>query len=126
MNSTGGREGFFGEPLITGGVNEFADPDGLEWVLSLGIFLVGGVLSVLCYLAWRREHDRKLLYVTVAYVLFALRGVAVLITPLVEKPFEEQELHPTFLGVVAELFTHLSALLVLVALVLFFVAITRS
>lgn len=107
-------------------MNELFDPDGIQWLLSLGIFLVGGVLSVLVYLAWRREHDRKLLIVTVAYVLFALRGLSVLVQPLVEASFEPEELHPTLFGTVAELFTHLSALLVLVGLVLFFVATTRS
>ena len=103
-----------------------ADPDGIEWVLSLGIFLAGCVLSLLTGLAWRREHDRKLLLVTVAYALFALRGLAVLLAPVVEGPLESGELHPSVLVFVGEVSTHLSPLLVLAGLVLFFVAFTRS
>ncbi|MFB6080140.1 MAG: hypothetical protein ABEJ81_03985 [Haloferacaceae archaeon] len=107
-------------------MNEAVDPDGVRWLLSFGILVVGGILSVLTGLAWRRERDRKLLLVTVAYVLFALRGLAVVVGPVVEMSFELQELHPSVLVVVAEAFTHLSALLVLAGLVLFFVAFTRS
>ncbi|MFB6169882.1 MAG: hypothetical protein ABEJ06_01935 [Haloarculaceae archaeon] len=107
-------------------MSEVVDPDGVEWVLSLGIFFVGTALSVLTGLAWRRERDRKLLLVTVAYLLFALRGLAVVVRPAVEFSLEGQELHPTALVVVAEVFTHLSGLLVLLGLGLFFLAFTRS
>ncbi|MFB6183314.1 MAG: hypothetical protein ABEI96_02060 [Haloarculaceae archaeon] len=107
-------------------MNEAVDPDGVRWLLSFGILFVGGVLSLLTALAWRRERDRKLLVVTVAYVLFALRGLAVVVGPLVELSFEAEELHPSVVVLLAEAFTHLSALLVLAGLVLFFVAFTRS
>ncbi|MFB6107831.1 MAG: hypothetical protein ABEJ82_03185 [Haloplanus sp.] len=107
-------------------MSEVVDPDGIRWLLSLGIFFVGGALGILTGLAWRRERDRKLLLVTVAYGLFALRGLAVVLEPVVEFSFEVQELHPSVLVLAAEAFTHLSALLVLTGLVLFFVAFTRS
>ena len=107
-------------------MNGFADPDGLGWLLSLGILLVGCVLCLLTGLAWRRERDRKLLLVAVAYALFALRGLTVLVGPAVETSLEGSELHPSLLVVVAELVTHLSPLLVLTGLLLFFVAVTRS
>lgn len=107
-------------------MSDVVDPDGIEWLLSLGIFFVGAALSVLTGLTWRRERDRKLLLVTVAYVCFALRGLAVVIEPIVEVSIEVRELHPSLLVVLAETFTHLSALLVLAGLALFFVAFTRS
>lgn len=107
-------------------MNEVADPDGIEWLLSFGIFVTGCVLCLLTGLAWRREHDRKLLLVTVAYALFALRGLTVLVAPVVEGPLESQELHPSLLVIVAEVSTHLSPLLVLAGLALFFLAFTRS
>ena len=107
-------------------MNELVDPDWIGWLLSLGIFLFAGALSVLTYLTYRRERDRKLLLVTVAYVLFALRGLATIIGPVAEGAFELQGLHPTLLVVVVEVFTHFSALLVLVGLALFFAATTRT
>ncbi|MFB6166461.1 MAG: hypothetical protein ABEJ31_14980 [Haloarculaceae archaeon] len=106
-------------------MTDVADPDGLAWLLNVGIFLVSALLSLLTALTWRRERDRKLLVVTLAYFLFALRGVAALLSPFVELSLEGPEAHPVVVAV-AELFTHLSPLLVLTGLVLFFVAFTRS
>lgn len=107
-------------------MNEVGDPDGVRWLLNFGILIVGFVLSILTGLAWRRERDRKLMLVTVAYVLFALRGLTVVLEPVVEISFESQEVHPSLLVLLAELATHLSPLLVLTGLVLFFLAFTRS
>lgn len=107
-------------------MSEVADPDGIRWLLNFGIFLVGVVLSLLTGLTWRRERDRKLMLVTVAYALFALRGLTVLLAPSIEVTFEAQELHPSLVVALAEIATHLSPLLVLTGLVLFFVAFTRS
>lgn len=107
-------------------MDPLAEPNGFQWLLNLGILLVGGALCGLTALTWRRERDRKLLLVAVAYGLFALRGLAVVVGSLVEVSFELHELHPSLLVVWAEVATNLSAILVLAGLVLFFVAITRS
>ncbi|MFB6172352.1 MAG: hypothetical protein ABEJ23_07440 [Haloarculaceae archaeon] len=107
-------------------MTDVADPDGIRWLLSFGIFVVGCGLCLLTGLAWRRERDRKLLVVTVAYALFAVRGLAVVVAPTVEFSFEASEVHPSLLVLAAEAVTHLSPLLVLAGLVLFFVAFTRS
>ena len=85
----------------------------LEVVSSLAIFLLATVLAVLSGLAWRRERDRRMLYVTVAYAFFALRGLFV----FVEGPLA------TALN--TELLEHASPFLVVVALLLFFVAVSR-
>lgn len=89
-------------------------PHDLELVVSLGILLLSAGLGTLTYLTWRRERERRLAIVTVAYVLFALRGLAVV-------------LEETFLmSVRPELIDHLSSLFVLLGLLLFFVAIARD
>ncbi|EFW92608.1 hypothetical protein ZOD2009_07059 [Haladaptatus paucihalophilus DX253] len=89
-------------------------PHDLELVVSLGILLLSVGLGTLTYLTWRRERERRLAIVTVAYVLFALRGLAVV-------------LEETFLmSVRPELIDHLSSLFVLLGLLLFFVAIARD
>ena len=82
-------------------------------VISLSIFLVAAALAVLSGLAWRRERDRRMLYVTLAYAVFALRGIFI----FVEGPLE---------GVVdSEILEHTSPFLVVIALLLFFVAVSR-
>lgn len=86
----------------------------LEVVSSLAIFLLSVVLAVLSGLAWRRERDRRMLYVTVAYAVFALRGLFVFL----EGPLE--------VLVDAELLEHVSPFFVVVALLLFFVAVSRE
>ncbi|MCO8246169.1 MULTISPECIES: hypothetical protein [unclassified Haladaptatus] len=88
--------------------------DEIELVVSLGILLVSVGLGTLTYLTWRRERERRLAVVTVAYGLFACRGLAVV--------FEET----VFTGVQPELVDHLSSLFVLFGLLLFFVAIVRE
>ncbi|MFB6121610.1 MAG: hypothetical protein ABEJ68_10890 [Halobacteriaceae archaeon] len=107
-------------------MNEPVDPDAIRWLLSFAIFLVGAALSVVSYFGWRRERDRKLVLVTVAYALFALRGLATVTGGAVESTVELPGMHPSLLVVAVVVFNHLSALLVLVGLVLFFVALTRS
>lgn len=86
----------------------------LEFTSSLSIFLLAMILTVLSALAWRRERDRRMLIVTVAYAMFVLRGLAVVI----EEPLEHL--------LAVELIEHGSPFLVVLALLLFFVAITQD
>ena len=88
--------------------------DVIELAASLGILVVSLGLGTLTLLTWRRERERRLVVVTVAYGLFACRGLAVI--------FEEM-IYP---GVQPELIDHLSSLFVLLGLLLFFVAIARE
>ncbi|WP_353634201.1 hypothetical protein ABSL23_14145 [Halobacterium sp. NMX12-1] len=89
----------------------------LEQYVSLGIFLVAGVLSGLSYLAWYRERDRRMRVVTAGYAMFALYGLVV---------FLEYPLLPYLGARTVELLEHGSALLVLAGLLTFFVALTRD
>ncbi len=86
----------------------------IELVVSFGILLCSLGLGTLTFLTWKRERERRLFVVTVAYVLFALRGLAVVL--------EETLLE----SVRPELIDHLSSVFVLLGLLLFFVAITRD
>ena len=102
------------------------DPDGIEFVLSVGIFVVGGLLCLLSMLAWRRERDPKMLTVSVAYLLFALRGLVSVAGYFFHPLLDPETIHPSSPTVlVLILVEHLSALLVLIGLVLFFVALVR-
>jgi len=85
----------------------------LEAVASLTIFVLASVLAALSGLAWRRERDTRILYVTIAYAFFALRGVFV----FVEVPLAHL--------LNTELLEHGSPFLVVIALLLFFVALSR-
>ncbi len=85
----------------------------VEVVVSFGIVVVGLVLGGLSAVVWRREHDPKMGIVTAAYTLFMFRGLFVL-------------LEETSNIVNPELIDHLSSVLVLFGLVLFFVAVTRD
>ena len=86
----------------------------LEVASSLSIFLLAAVLAALSGLAWRRERDRRMLFVTVAYAFFALRGLFV----FVEEPLGD--------ALETELLEHASPFLVVIALLLFFVAVSRE
>lgn len=86
----------------------------LEVVSSLAIFLLATALAVLSGLAWRRERDRRMLLVTVAYAFFAVRGLFV----FVEEPLGE--------AFDTELLEHVSPFLVVIALLLFFLAVSRE
>ena len=86
----------------------------LEVVSSLAIFLLASVLAALSGLAWRRERDRRMLYVTVAYAFFALRGLFVFVEEPLAAAFD------------TELLEHASPFLVVIALLLFFVAVSRE
>lgn len=91
----------------------------LEQVAGLGIFLLAAVLATLSLLAWRRERDRRMLVVGVAYLLFSVHGFIV---------FAEYYLLDgdflTFQQV--ELLEHGSSFLILAGLLAFFVAITSE
>ncbi|MFB6107909.1 MAG: hypothetical protein ABEJ82_03585 [Haloplanus sp.] len=91
----------------------------LEQLAGLGIFVVSLVLTVLSLVAWRRERERRMLVVGVAYGLFAVNGFVV---------FAEYFLLE--LGVVpfgqVELLEHATSFLVLFGLLAFFVAITSE
>jgi len=91
----------------------------LEQLVSLGILLVGAFLTVLSAVAWRREHDRKMAIVALAYGMFALYGLVsfaeyFLVEYRVPLPFS------------VELLEHLVSVLILFGLVAFFAALTRD
>lgn len=89
----------------------------LEQYISLGIFLVAGALSVLSYLAWRRERDPRMRIVTAGYVMFAIYGLVV---------FLEYPLLPYLGAEMVELLEHGGAILILGGLLTFFIALTRD
>ncbi|WP_311170551.1 hypothetical protein [Halobellus ordinarius] len=89
----------------------------LEQYVSLGIFVVAAGLSVLSYLAWRRERDRRMRVITAGYAMFAIYGLVV---------FLEYPLLPYLGARTVELLEHGSALLILGGLLTFFVALTRD
>ncbi|WP_436927132.1 hypothetical protein [Halosimplex amylolyticum] len=89
----------------------------LEQYVSLGIFVLAAGLSILSYLAWRRERDRRMRVVTVGYVLFAVYGLVV---------FLEHPLLPYVPYATLELLEHGSAVLILGGLLAFFLALTRD
>lgn len=89
----------------------------LEQYISLGIFLVAGALSVLSYLAWRRERDRRMRIVAGGYAMFAVYGLVV---------FLEYPLLPYLGAETVELLEHGVAILILGGLLTFFVALTRD
>lgn len=89
----------------------------LEQLTSLGIFVVGFALAALSAAAWRRERDRRMLIVSMAYGLFALYGLIV---------FLEYYLVSFLPDTIVEIIEHGAALLVLVGLLAFFVAMTRE
>lgn len=89
----------------------------LEQYISLGIFLVAGTLTILSYLAWQRERDRRMRIVAGGYAMFAVYGLVV---------FLEYPLQP-YLGVqTVELLEHGVAILLLSGLLTFFIALTRD
>lgn len=85
----------------------------VEVGVSFGILVVGLVLGGLSAVVWRRERDSKMAIVTAAYTLFMFRGLFVV-------------LEETINIANPELIDHLSSVLVLFGLVLFFVAVTRD
>ncbi|MFB6171864.1 MAG: hypothetical protein ABEJ23_04970 [Haloarculaceae archaeon] len=94
-------------------------PQLLEQVAGLGTLVVGGALAALSAAAWRRERDRRMLLVGVAYLLFAVHGLVVFGEYLL------LEWHVLQFSTV-ELLEHGSAYLILVGLLVFFVAIFRE
>lgn len=88
----------------------------LEQLISLGIFVAGGALTALSYVAWRRERIRRMGIVTVAYALFASYGLIVFLETLLLSS----------VGYPLEVIEHASAILVLFGLLAFFVAMTRE
>ncbi len=91
----------------------------LEQVAGLGILLVGLALAALSLAAWRRERDRRMVVVAVAYAMFAVHGLVV---------FAEYFLldYGLLSFQTAELLEHSSAFLILLGLLAFFVALTRE
>ncbi len=89
----------------------------LEQYISLGIFVVAAVLSVLSFLGWRRERDRRMAVVSVGYAMFAVYGLIV---------FLEYFLLPYFPYATLELLEHGSAVLILGGLLTFFLALARE
>ncbi|ELZ44568.1 hypothetical protein C463_08309 [Halorubrum californiense DSM 19288] len=89
----------------------------LEQYVSLGIFVLAGGLSLLSFLAWRRERDIQMRIVTLGYAMFAVYGLIVFLKYL---------LLPYLPYAPLELLEHASALLILGGLLTFFVALTRG
>ena len=89
----------------------------LEQYVSLGIFVLAAGLSVLSFLAWRRERDSRMRIVTLGYAMFAVYGLIV---------FLEYPLLPYIPYATLELLEHGSAILILGGLLTFFVALTRD
>lgn len=90
----------------------------LEQLAGLGIFVVSVALLTLSVIAWRRERERRMLIVGVAYALFAVHGLVVFA--------EYYLLAAGFLAYeVVELVEHASSVLILLGLLAFFAAITR-
>jgi len=88
----------------------------LEQLAGLGILLVALALAALSLRAWRRERERRMLVVGVAYGLFAVHGFVVFLEYVV--------LSTGWLGYgPIELIEHGSSFLILFGLVAFFVAI---
>ncbi|MFT4921275.1 MAG: putative membrane protein YiaA [Haloarculaceae archaeon] len=88
----------------------------LEQFISLGIFIVALVLATLSAMAYRRERDRRMLVVTLAYALFSIHGLIVFLETII-------------VGIVGpttvELLEHGSAILILGGLLAFFVALRK-
>lgn len=95
---------------------EFAEL--LEVYISIGIFLVAAALSVLSFLAWRRERDRRMRIVAVGYGMFAVYGFAVFLLDVF--------LFSYFSDPLVELLEHGVAVLILGGLLTFFVALMRE
>lgn len=89
----------------------------LEQYISLGIFVVATALSVLSFLAWRRERDQRMRSVTVGYAMFAVYGLIV---------FLEYPLRPYIPYATLEVLEHGSAILILGGLLIFFAALMRD
>ncbi|MFC7133333.1 MULTISPECIES: hypothetical protein [Salinibaculum] len=88
----------------------------LEQLVSLGILVVGVALATLSAMAYRRERDRRMLLVSGAYGLFAVYGLVVFLEYFVV----------AYLGYqTVELLEHGSAVLILVGLLAFFVALRK-
>lgn len=89
----------------------------LEQYVSLGIFVVGAVLTWFSYLAWQRERDPKMRIVTAGYAMFSVYGLVVVL---------EHLLIPYVAYEILELAEHGSAILILTGLLTFFIALTRE
>ena len=89
----------------------------LEQYISLGIFVLAAGLSLLSFLAWRRERDDRMRFVTLGYAMFAIYGLIV---------FLEYPLLPYVPYATLELLEHGSALLILGGLLTFFIALMRD
>ncbi|MEF8783577.1 MAG: hypothetical protein V5A39_04780 [Haloarculaceae archaeon] len=86
----------------------------LEQLGGLGIFVVALALATLSALAYRRERDRRMLLVTVAYASFSIYGFVVFVEYFIAE----------YVGFgTAELLEHASAFLILGGLLAFFVAL---
>jgi hypothetical protein len=89
----------------------------LEQYVSLGIFVLAAGLSILSFLAWRRERDGRMRVVTLGYTMFAVYGLIV---------FLEYPLRPYVPYATLELLEHGSAILILGGLLAFFIALMRE
>lgn len=86
----------------------------LEQIGGLGVFVVALALATLSALAYRRERDRRMLIVTLAYASFSVYGLAVFVEYFIAQ----------YVGFgTAELLEHASAFLILGGLLAFFVAL---
>ena len=88
----------------------------LEQFISLGIFVVGFALATLSWVAYRRERDRRMLTVAVAYGLFAVYGLVVFLEYFIVGYVGYQTV---------ELLEHGAAILILIGLLTFFAVLRR-
>jgi len=95
-------------------------PDAFDALVSLGITVVALALGFLSLLAYRRERESRLALVAAAYGLFALRGVLFVLDEFADRLLGEGY----YLG--PDRLAHFTGLAILVALVLFFLAVVRD
>jgi hypothetical protein len=88
----------------------------LEQFISLGIFVVGFALATLSWVAYRRERDRRMRTVTLAYALFAVYGLVVFLEYFIVGYIGYQTV---------ELLEHGAAILILIGLLAFFTVLRR-
>lgn len=89
----------------------------LEYGINGGILVLAGILAAISWLAYQRNRDRKLEFIAIAFSLVSIKGGLVVLEPfLISQGY----------GYEAEIIEHAAPGLTLVAMVMFFVALTRD
>lgn len=92
-------------------------PEVVELYVSLGIFLLASALSGISFLAWRRERDRRMATVATGYLLFGIYGLVVVVEHLLIPYVAYRKL---------EFVEYSAAVLILIGLLTFFIAMTQE